>query len=70
MTPIKLYLTISESLKNSYIFKKCSCTIDKRFWLTSIQGLPYMKITALGLKLVNSFINFIIPLPVAYLRHS
>ena len=41
----------------------------KRFWLTAIQGLPYIKTTALGLKLVYSFINFIIPLPVSYERH-
>ena len=35
----------------------------------SIQRLPYMKKTALGLKLVYSFINFLIPLPVSYVRH-
>ena len=37
-------------------------------YVTSIQGLHYMKSTALGLKLVYSFINFIIPLPVTYVR--
>ena len=42
---------------------------NKPFWLTSIQGLPYMKTTTLGLKLVYSFINFIIPLPLTYVRH-
>ena len=45
-------------------------TINKCFWLTSIQGLPYMKTKALGFNLVYSFINFIILLPVTYARHS
>ena len=52
------------------LFKKSSRTINKSFWLTSIQGLPYMKTTALGLKVVYSFINFIILLSVTYVRHS
>ena len=38
-------------------------------WLTSIQGLPYMKTMILGLKLIYSFINFIITLPMTYVRH-
>ena len=42
---------------------------NKRFWLTSIQGLPYMKTKAQGLKLIYCFINFIFPLPVSYARH-
>ena len=57
-----------QSLKNSYL-KKFSY-YKKRFYLTSIQCLPYMKTTALGLKLVQSFIIFIIPLPKTYVRHS
>ena len=64
MAASEVFLTIYERLKNSYLNKSF------RFWLTSIQGLPYMKITALGLKLVYSFINFIIPVPVTYVRHS
>ena len=63
VAPKKVYLTIYETLKNSYF--KSFCTINKRFWLTSIQGLPYMKTTLLRLKLVYSF-NFVIPLPVTY----
>ena len=68
VAPINFYLTIYDSLKKQ-LFKKCFRTINKRFWLTSMQGLPYTKTASLGLKLVNSFINFIIPLPVAYIRH-
>ena len=45
------------------LFLKRFRTINKQFWLTSIQELPYMKTTTLRLKLVYSFINFIIPLP-------
>ena len=56
-------------LKTAMLFKKSFRTIKKRFWLTWILGLPYMKATALALKLVYSFINFIIPLPVTYVRH-
>ena len=52
------------------LFKKSSRTINKSFWLTLIQGLPYMKTAALGLKVVYSFINFIILLSVTYVRHS
>ena len=37
VAPIKVYLTIYEKLKNSYL--KSFCTINKHFWLTSIQGL-------------------------------
>ena len=66
---IKFYLTISESLKKQ-LSKKSTRTINKRFWPTSIQGLPYMETTTLILKLVYIFINFIIPLPVNYVRHS
>ena len=56
------------ALKN--LFKEIFGTINKRFWLTLIQVLPYMRTVNLGLKLVYSFINFIIPLPMTYLRHS
>ena len=52
------------------VFKKRFRTVNKSFWLTSMQGLPYMKTMALGLKLVYSFINFIIPLPVTSVQHS
>ena len=52
------------------LFKKSFRTINKSFRLTSIQGLPYMKTTALGLKVVYSFINFMILLSVTYVRHS
>ena len=45
----KVYLTIYENLKNSYL-KRVFRTIKKGFWLTSIQKLSYMKTTALGLK--------------------
>ena len=69
VAPIKVYWTIFESLKNSYL-KKSFHTKNKRFWLTSIQGLPYMKTATPGLQLVYSFINFIIPLSVTYVRHS
>ena len=64
VAPIKVYLTIYESLKNSYL------KLNKCFWFTSIQRLPYLKATVLGLKLVYSFINFIIPWTVAYIKHS
>ena len=37
VAPINVYLTIYESLKNSY-FKKSFRAINKPFWLTSIQG--------------------------------
>ena len=66
MAPIKIYLRIYESLKNNYLKKDF---YHDRFWQTSIQGLPYMKAIALGLKLFYSFINFIIPLPVTYVRY-
>ena len=69
VAPIKVYLTIYDSLKNSHL-KIIFRTLNKRFWLISIQELPYMKTMALGLKLVYSFINFIIPLPVTYVRYS
>ena len=46
----KSLLKIYESPKNSYLKKG------------SIQGLSYMMTTALGLNLVYSFINFVIPL--------
>ena len=69
VAPIKVYLTIYESLKNSHL-KSIFRTLNKRFWLTSIQGQPYMKAMVLGLKLVYSFTNFIIPLPVTYVRYS
>ena len=34
------------------------------------KGSPIQRETALGLKLVYSFINFEIPLPATYIRHS
>ena len=52
-------------------FKQSFCTIkNKCFEPLSIQGLPYIKTNILGLKLVYSFIKFIIPLPATYIRHS
>ena len=62
-------LTIYKSLKNSYL-KKNVGIINKRFRLTSIRVLPYMKKTAMEFKLVYGFINFIIPLPVTFVKHS
>ena len=68
VTSIKVYLTIYDSLRNSYL-KISFRTINKSFWLTSNLNL-YMKTTALRWKLVYSLINFIIPLPVTYVKHS
>ena len=34
------------------------------------KGSPKQRQTALGLKLVYNFINFLIPLPAIYIRHS
>ena len=46
VAPIKVYLTSYENFKNGYL-KKIFCATNKRFWLTSIHGLPYMKTKAL-----------------------
>ena len=42
----------------------------KRFSQPQSKGPPIQRQTALGLKLVYSFINLIIPLPATYIRHS
>ena len=42
----------------------------KRFTQPQSKGSPIQRKTALGLKLVYSFINFAIPLPAACIRHS
>ena len=42
----------------------------KRFSQPQSKGSPIQRQTALGLKLVYSFINFVIPLPATYIRHS
>ena len=69
MALIKVYLKKYENLKKSYLNFFFIPWINF-FRLTSIQGLLYMKTTTLGLKFVYSFINFIIVLPVTYVRHS
>ena len=42
----------------------------KRFSQPQSKGSPIQRQTALGLKLVYSFINFVIPFPETYIRHS
>ena len=42
----------------------------KRFSQPQSKGSPIQRQTALGLKLVYSFINFVISLPATYIRHS
>ena len=42
----------------------------KRFSQPQSKGSPIQRQMALGLKLVYSFINFMIPLPATYIRHS
>ena len=42
----------------------------KRFSQPQFKGSPIQRQTALGLKLVYSFINFVIPLRATYIRHS
>ena len=42
----------------------------KRFSQPHFKGSPIQRQMVLGLKLVNSFIIFVIPLPAAYIRHS
>ena len=69
VAPIKVYLTIYEGLKSTYL-KISFRTINKRFWLALVQGLSYMKTTALGLNLVYSFVNFLNRLPLTFVRHS
>ena len=41
----------------------------KRFSQPQCKGSPIQRPTALGLKLVYSFINFVIPLPATYIRY-
>ena len=69
MAPIKICLTIYESLKNSYL-KGFGTMSKKRFSQPQSKGSPMQRQTARGLKLVYSFINFVIPLPATYIRHS
>ena len=42
----------------------------KHFSQPQSKGSPIQRQTALGLKLIYSFINFVIPLPATYIRHS
>ena len=42
----------------------------KRFSQPQSKGSPIQRQTALGLTLIYSFINFVIPLPATYIRHS
>ena len=42
----------------------------KRFSQPQSKGSPIQRQTALGLKLVYSFINFVTSLPATYIRHS
>ena len=42
----------------------------KRFSQPQSKGSPIEREMALELKLVHSFINFVIPLPATYIRHS
>ena len=69
MAPIKICLTIYESLKNSYL-KGFGTMSKKRFSQPQSKGSPMQRQTARGLKLVYSLINFVIPLPSIYTRHS
>ena len=42
----------------------------KRFSQPHSKGCPIQRQMVLGLKLVYNFINFVIPLPATYIRHS
>ena len=42
----------------------------KHFSQPQSKGSPIQRQTALGLKLIYSFINFVISLPATYIRHS
>ena len=52
------------------IQKSFRTMIKKCFRQPQAKGSPIQRETALGLKLVYSFINFEIPLPSTYIRHS
>ena len=66
--PYKGYLTIYESLKNSYLKKVFVYTMHKKIFQS--KGSPMQKETTLGLKLVYSFINFLIRVPATYITCS
>ena len=66
--PYKGYLTIYESLKNSYLKKVFVYTMHKKIFQS--KGSPIQKETTLGLKLVYSFINFLIRVPATYITCS
>ena len=69
VAPIKVYLNIFDSHKNSYLENAFVPIIV--ISQTQPKGcLIWQRHTALGLKLVYRFVNFIIPSPATYKRHS
>ena len=63
-------LTISVSLKNSYLKNIFVTQVRNAFGQPQSKACFIWRQTTLGLKLVYSFVNFIMLLPVIYIRHT
>ena len=68
MAPIKVYVTVHESLKNRYLKKVLYHKLDT--FLANLEPRSVMKTNGLGIEVGLQLTNFIISLCATYIRHS